>query len=285
MLTASFNLLSMKLRLLQSLDIPLALELSDEVGWNQTSTDWRMLLDLAPETCFCLELDGCLAATTTILSHNPSSAWLGMVLTRRDYQRHGFASRLVAHALATADRLGIETLGLDATDQGQPIYERAGFVAWSPIERWMADGVMLKTRPQLSSGPRQSNWIDEIASLDRKAFGADRAGLLCALANNGWSPEIQTGLGYALTRPGSRANYVGPCVARTAEIAGTLIARSLRQHLGPWIWDLFPGNAASMELALEFGFKPTRRLVRMYRGQSPAGDPRLIHAIAGFELG
>lgn len=243
-----------------------------------------MLLDLAPETSFAVELDGCLAATTTLLSLTPSLAWLGMVLTHRDYQHQGLASRLVAHALAMADRLGIETIGLDATDQGQSIYARRGFVAGPPIERWIADEVTLKTIQPLCPGSHQSNWIEGMASLDRKAFGTDRGGLLRVLASIGWSPET-TELGYALTRPGKRANYIGPCVARTPEIAGNLIARSLARRSGAWMWDLFPGNAATTELAARFGFRPTRRLIRMYRGKPPEGDQRLNHAIAGFELG
>ena len=274
----------MKLRLLESLDIPQAMELSYAAGWNQTSTDWQTLLDLAPGACFCFELDGRLAATTTLLPLSPGLAWLGMVLTRCEYQHRGLASRLVAHAIATADRLGIETIGLDATDQGRPIYEKAGFVAGPAIERWLAGEVTMKIAPQSGFDPHQSSCIDEMAGLDRRALGTDRTALLRALAGSGWRPEVAE-RGYALARAGSRANYLGPCVAETPEIARDLIARSLSQQAGPWMWDLFPGNAATREIAAEFGFKSTRRLVRMCRGQLPAGDGGLVHAVAGFELG
>jgi len=47
-----------------------------------------------------------------------------MVLTEAKYQRRGFARRLLAHALETAEKMGIETIKLDATEQGRPIYDQ-----------------------------------------------------------------------------------------------------------------------------------------------------------------
>jgi hypothetical protein len=42
-------------RLLTAHDIPQALELSSGAGWNQTSEDWRTLIELEPESCFAME--------------------------------------------------------------------------------------------------------------------------------------------------------------------------------------------------------------------------------------
>jgi predicted GNAT family acetyltransferase len=103
--------------------IPAALRLSAQAGWNQTGEDWRMLIDLAPEGCLAMEVDGELAATTTLLSYGRRLAWIGMVLTKLQYRGRGFARRLLTQALAQADQMGIETVKLDATDQGKPIYE------------------------------------------------------------------------------------------------------------------------------------------------------------------
>ena len=70
------------LRNLVASDIPAAIGLSEEAGWNQTSEDWRMLIDLAPQGCLAIEADGQLAATTTLLCYGRRLAWIGMVLTR-----------------------------------------------------------------------------------------------------------------------------------------------------------------------------------------------------------
>src|SRR5580700_3873540 len=98
------------LRRLVASDIPAAIGLSEEAGWNQTSEDWRMLIDLAPQGCLAIEADGQLAATTTLLCYGRRLAWIGMVLTRAEYQRRGFARRLLAHVLENADTMGIATL-------------------------------------------------------------------------------------------------------------------------------------------------------------------------------
>src|SRR2546423_5714849 len=128
------------LRSMRAEDVPAAFNLSAQAGWNQTEEDWRTLLELAPKTCLAIEVDGQLAATTTLLCYGRRLAWIGMVLTKAPYQRHGFARRLLAHALEIADKMGIATIKLDATDQGQPLYESLGFRNEQEIERWARPG-------------------------------------------------------------------------------------------------------------------------------------------------
>src|SRR5437762_7941737 len=127
-------------RLLRPDDLAEAVELSSAAGWNQTAEDWTMLLNLAPGGCFGLEADSRLVSTTTLLCYQRQLAWIGMVLTRAEYRGRGFARRLLASALERVDSLGIETIKLDATDQGRPVYESLGFKAEQPIERWWRKG-------------------------------------------------------------------------------------------------------------------------------------------------
>ena len=87
------------LRRLAASDVPAALELSEQAGWNQTADDWRMLIDLAPEGCLAIEVEGKLAATTTLLCYGRRLAWIGMVLTKKSYRGRGFARRLLTQAL------------------------------------------------------------------------------------------------------------------------------------------------------------------------------------------
>ncbi|MDR3717906.1 MAG: GNAT family N-acetyltransferase [Bryobacteraceae bacterium] len=268
-------------RVLTSSDLPQALGLSSSAGWNQTAADWQRLLDLAPRTCFGVELDGCLAATATLFPYGRGLAWLGMVLTRRDFQHQGLASVLVAHCLEIAGALGIETVKLDATDQGQPIYEKLGFVDERGIERWAWSGVGGASGDTGVTVPLAS-----LASLDYEAFGADRLKLLALL-----TAPVATENGFAFWRPGHFANYLGPCVAQTRDAARRLLTGCLAQAGGAqpaaqrWLWDVFPDNAPALELARDFGFQPVRRLVRMRRGPAIAERTSLVYAAAGFELG
>jgi len=123
-------------RLLRLGDVAAALQLSTQAGWNQTEDDWHTLRNLAPESCWVIEMDGKLAATTTLLCYGRRLGWIGMVLTSQEYRRRGLAKRLLTTVLAQADSIGIETLKLDATEQGRPLYEQFGFRSEQEIERW-----------------------------------------------------------------------------------------------------------------------------------------------------
>jgi GNAT superfamily N-acetyltransferase len=265
------------LRRLRAEDIPAAAQLSERAGWNQTEDDWRTLLELSPEGCLAIEVNGNLAATTTLLCYGHRLAWIGMVLTRMEYQRRGFARRLLAQAIENADSMGIATIKLDATDQGQPLYESLGFRCEQEIERWSRPGAkaqLLTTRTAV-----EEPWRD----LDSLAFGTDRSQLLERLAR--LNPPRSNSKSYLFTRAGRVTAYMGPCVSEAPEQARGLIEECVRNTRCAWSWDLFPRNQHAVALARDLGFSPKRHLVRMARGRELREREKSIYAIAGFELG
>jgi GNAT superfamily N-acetyltransferase len=249
-----------------------------QAGWNQTAEDWRTLLELSPEGCLAIEVDGHLAATTTLLCYGRSLGWIGMVLTKAEYQRRGFARRLLAHALTHADKMGIATIKLDATDQGQPLYENLGFRSEQNIERWSRPG---EGAAQLPAGRTsvEEPWRD----LDPLVFGADRIQLFERLAR--LNPPTVISQSYLFTRPGRVTAYLGPCVSEDPTMARRLIEERLQNARCAWSWDLFPRNQDAVALARDLGFSPQRHLVRMALGKELREKENAIYAIAGFELG
>jgi GNAT superfamily N-acetyltransferase len=271
----------MILRRLAAPDLPAALELSEQVGWNQTADDWRLLLDLAPEGCFAIEVDGELAATTTLLCYGRRLAWIGMVLTKKSYRGRGFARRLLTQALSVADQTAIETVKLDATDQGRPLYEKMGFRSEQAVERWTRPGTGRATGTTEPVERPAENW--RIA--DHRAFGANRSELLERLARRGQPHFVMDG-SYWLTRPGRYSYYLGPSVCDAPRTARGLIERALSTAgYRDCSWDLFPTNAGAAAIARDLAFTPTRRLQRMVRGKDLHTNNDSIYAIAGFELG
>ena len=267
-----------KVRALRAEDIPAAFALSAHAGWNQTEEDWRMLLDLAPDGCLAIEVDGKIAATTTLLCYGQRLAWIGMVLTRLEYQRRGLARRLLTKALAQAEQMKIETIKLDATDQGRPLYEEFGFHSEQAIERWSRPGrtvsQFLTTRPVV-----EEVWRDS----DSAVFGTDRSQMLERLAPRSISWSVSQS--YLFARPGRVTAYLGPCVSENPVTARHLIDQSLQNTGCNWSWDLFPRNQDAVALARDLGFTPQRHLVRMARGKALQQKTTSIYAIAGFELG
>jgi len=265
------------LRPLRSEDLSAALRLSAQAGWNQTDEDWAMLLDLAPEGCLAIEIEGNLTSTTTLLCYGRKLAWIGMVLTDSAYRRQGLARKLFEECLKRADRMGIETLKLDATDQGQPLYEKFGFRCEQDIERWSRSGC--DAAPKFAAVDVDPSF----ANIDSHYFRANRSILLARLASRSSVRTNQDA--YLLARAGRLSAYLGPCVSSNVECARQLILEFIQKSSCAWVWDLFPQNRHATELAKELGFSRQRHLKRMFRGKDLPTNFDAIYAIAGFELG
>jgi len=149
----------MSIRILTTDDVPQALALSQAVGWNQTAADWALAIEMNPEGCFAMEEDGQVVATTTTIRYGTELAWVGMVLTHPDYRCRGFARALMERAL---DHLAdVETIKLDATKMGTPLYRKLGFVEECAIERWIGWGIAGKARAKSMNIPETgigSDW-------------------------------------------------------------------------------------------------------------------------------
>ena len=270
-------------RLLTPSDIPACMRLKDAAGWNQTETDWRNLLVLAPDGCFGIDCDGELRATTTAVCFGQELAWIGMVLTQREYQRRGLARGLMEHALQYLRKRSVAWIKLDATELGVPLYESLGFREEGRIERW------IRPMGDAPGGHSSAGPFAPDSALDREAFGADRSRLLNLLA--GIESASTAGMGFAMGRPGSMAAYFGPCVARSAKAARDLLAWFLHRYEQEDVyWDILAVNTDAVEIAREFGFERRRELARMALADAKNPSPlrnrdSLVFATAGFEFG
>ena len=282
-------------------DVSSAMELSTVANWNQTREDWRRIMQLSSDGCRCIKDAGRVVATASLLPYGSKLAWIGMVLTRPEYRGQGFARRLMEDAIASAERGGVRTIKLDATDEGRPLYESLGFAVEKTVERWGFDGRKLAAETERAgekdANNRRSRDVqisDELLSRDAEAFGVARKGLLEALSAAGRCNVTVNG--YVLSRPGRTAQYLGPCVASSEAEARRLIAARLEDPARAgeedegsrtcnWYWDLLPANPEAVRCAAKFGFTRRRRLWRMFRGEAIESNDALVYAIAGFEWG
>jgi GNAT superfamily N-acetyltransferase len=273
-----------QVRLLKFSDIPQAMRLKQAEGWNQTEQDWGRLLELEPEGCFGIEHEGRLVATTTATCYGCELAWIGMVITAPEFRGEGLASRLMRSTLEFLDGRQTQWVKLDATSMGSGLYRKFGFEDECPVERWLRAPALASAHHAVDND--LGKWD---AALDRRAFGADRSGLLSKLGS-GESVSIP-GSGYAMGRPGANAAYFGPCVAVTSQAARILLEWFLARHSSePVYWDLLPENQEAVRLAQAFGFERNRQLVRMARKGAAEARPlsttvQEVYAIAGLEFG
>jgi ribosomal protein S18 acetylase RimI-like enzyme len=277
-----------KIRLLGSEDLPAAMRLKEAAGWNQTEEDWLRLLRLEPRGCFAAASGGRLVGTATTTRYGRELAWVGMVLVDPEFRRRGIASRLMRAALAYLDGEGVRAVKLDATPDGRHVYEGFGFEAELLIERWARS---TEGGQDSDPSPFDSAVLAKILELDRDAFGADRARLIELLvaqsAGTFVKSEGERVKGYALTRAGALADYVGPLVASDFETASGLLDEALARHAGrPLYLDVTTRFESLAGTLAGRGFRKQRDLVRMRRGaETRAGTSAKVFAIAGPEVG
>ncbi len=287
----------MNLRVMTTADIPAGMRLKELAGWNQTPSDWERFLRASPAGCFVAEIDGRVCGTATTIVYEGRFAWIGMVLVDPDVRGRGIGTRLLEKTIEHLDGLGVPTLKLDATPQGKPIYARLGFASEYEIERW----VLKRQPPRQDRGAVQAPDakevepqpdLERIIELDRQVFGADRGDLLRSLDQETpaltLAARVQSEFeGYSLGRRGSRADHLGPWVARDEARALKLIFEFLRRSRRETVFvDCMKSSPFACDLVRSMGFEFSRPLTRMYRGTNRhPGMPELVGAILGPEFG
>ena len=275
-----------EIRQLFESDIPAAMKLKDAAGWNQTEADWRRLIKLEPNGCFAAIENDQLVGTTTTTTYENELAWIGMVLVDPQHRRRGIATRLIETALAYLDRK-VAVIKLDATAEGNPVYEKSGFKTESTVERWRGS---VKSR----SIWREDTAIDlnALLALDRRAFSADRSRLIKYLIDDcRISPVLvkdESGLltGYALARAGTKAVYIGPVVTGDTAHVENSLDRILGQLSGSNVYIDFSNECGvSSSVLSDRGFVKERDLIRMSCGSHSVKTSPLVIAIAGPEIG
>src|SRR5260370_12446812 len=282
-------MIQIEVRLLREADIPAALRLKELEQWNQTESDWRRLLRLQPNGCFCATIGGNVVATTTTTTYGRELAWIGMVLVDPECRRLGIATKLMHAALEYLNKAGVATVKLDATSDGRLVYEKLGFKVQSLIERW--EGVAC---PQTVDCSRLDPAAHrEALALDRQAFGADRSTLIKMMVEDAYlKPVVATTgdgrlIGDALARRGSASAYIGPLLATGANAATTLFEGLLGQMSGQRVYiDMNADFEGGRKILTERGLVKQRDLIRMsYGKESKTGSSPSIFAIAGPEFG
>ncbi len=279
--------MSVRFRLMTRDDIPAGMRLKDLAGWNQTALDWERFLRASPEGCVAAECEGQVVGTSATIVYEERFAWIGMVVVDPEHRGRGIGTTLLERAIQYLESRSVPAMKLDATPQGKPLYEKFGFVAEYDIERWM-----LARRRDGNATETASPGIEDVLRLDRDVFGADRGGLLRSLARG--APDFvlvarQEGAvaGYTFGRRGSRADHLGPWVARDEATAATLLDEFLRRSARELVYvDCVRQNPWPVVLLKARGFALSRPLTRMVRGKNQfPGRPELLGAILGPEFG
>jgi GNAT superfamily N-acetyltransferase len=278
-----------RIRPMTAADVPLGLRLSAQAEWNQTEADWRRFLGLTPDGCFVAEWGGAAVGTAVCFVFGPV-AWLAMVLVDRAARGRGVGTELVRHALAFADARGVESVRLDATPLGRPIYERLGFLDDYLLRRYEGPAPHLIGFPDVTAALHPDDWPD-VLRLDRRLTGADREAFLRRLHEE--RPETfrvyrRDGQfrGFVAWRPGANAELVGPCLAVSQEAGQEMLIDATRYLVGRRVVIDVPERHVRAVCVLNgFGLSYRRPLLRMTRGEAVPEELDLLWASSGPEKG
>jgi GNAT superfamily N-acetyltransferase len=280
-------------------DLPAALRLSTQAGWNQLDADWRRLLALWPGGCFAGRVNGYLIATSTIAMYGATLGWIGMVLVDESHRGRGCGGEILDAALRAARVAGIHTVGLDATDLGRPVYLKRGFQDIAGIDRWILTPDRRGNPPAVTPPISGENLhscaadLDDAVALDLAITGVDRSHLLRHLcAEPGARLRVvrnsQSVTAFAIHRMGRTCTHLGPVIAETeraaAEVLDALLDHLPRLGGQPLLIDVPRGRLAHWLAARDFNC--SRKLTRMQMGSAaPNLMQSRIFTACGFELG
>jgi len=268
--------------LLEEADIPAAMALSAEAGWNQTSADWQLMIREGRALCL-REATGRPAASAVALPLGEQLGWISMVLVTTAWRRQGLATALVQQCASWLEAEGRYSL-LDATPEGQKVYERMGFEKIADITRWQHGQPQARCPEAVKEA--ETGDLAVITKLDEAVFGAARPRVLRNLAARGPRFVEGPGNGFVLGRRGRRALQIGPITASDDATAIRLLDAALSTASGSVFIDAFDVQkrfAAALEAR---GFTRQRPFARMARGRpAPFGQVSLAYAAAGPELG
>lgn len=280
------------LRRLVAADVPVAMELKNLAGWNQTARDWLGYLEYEPEGCFAAEWAGRTVGTATTIRHEGRVGWIGMVLVHPDARRAGIGTKLLRQSIDYLRGTGTPCIKLDATPMGRKVYVPLGFQDEYELSRFT--GVAPAVAPESGHDVRPLAAADlaAVTAFDAPRFGAERGVVLRSMAQRNpamcWVAWTPAGVGgYLLGREGHGPVQLGPWVAREAGIAEALLRRFLAVIPGRTFYvDVPHPNAAGCALVKKYGLTVQRGYARMFLGENRhPGDPASVFGTSGAEKG
>ena len=279
-------------RTIQPDDIVNCKLLSDAEGWNQTETDWKLLVNNSQNICLLAETGRKVIGTATAMNYSGEVAWIGMVLVENSYRGRGIGKMLLSNLLNQLN--SFKSVKLDATPAGQPLYEKLGFKNEYLIHR-MTTPSMENAQPFLSGitpVPVVISDIPEITALDASVFGAERISLVKSLINenpeNSWRIKRNGRItAFALGRQGRKYHQIGPVFASSLIETIILISQTLLKLAGkPLVLDVPAEKVELINWLSSIGFVRQRDFVRMYLNENHCpGKPENQFLICGPEFG
>ncbi|GAB1584672.1 GNAT family N-acetyltransferase [Phyllobacterium phragmitis] len=227
----SFELVA---RDMAEVDVHLLHALSIGVGWPHRPQDWE-LLRRAGHGIVAVDGIGRVFGSAMWFPHGDDFATIGLVITSPRTQSQGTGRWLMEQVL---EQCGDRDLSLNATHAAYNLYVSLNFTKEAMV--YQCQGEVAPTLPAMPAPDGElsalsANEIEEVATLDARAFGADRGKLLALLSEKAAIYALKREgkiVGYSMCREFGRGHVIGPIVAQNDHDAIHLTAVHLEVLTG-----------------------------------------------------
>lgn len=242
-------------------------------GWaNSIATAFNYYL----ENPFCFPfkyvIDGKIAGTGCGINYGKSS-WLAHIIVHKDYRRQGIAFKIVEHIKNLLLDQGVETISLIATQMGEPVYKKAGFIGCCDYNFYSGDCSRdFEISPNIV--PYNKEYNKELLNFDAGHSGENRSPILNNLEKTSLYISNNTIMGYYIPDLGQ-----GHIIAENREAGIELMKLRLKEHNE---FVLPSSNCSGISFLEEIGLSKNITAKRMYLGNSLNVKPENIYnRIAG----
>jgi ribosomal protein S18 acetylase RimI-like enzyme len=271
-------------------DIPWASALAMAHGWRDRTRFYNYTLRVPTAHTLVGTLDGQLMATGLGVALGPSG-WLGAIAVVAEFRGRGFGRRMTEDLIARMHAAGCQSISLESTAAGKPLYEKLGF----RIHSWYIelDPVGAVAEPVPPGGARvrpiEPADLPRVFALDRAATGDDRHDALALLAEEGgWVLEDDSGSDDAAewhaAAPSLRGFLLPSDRGHGAIVAPRFEDGEFLMRLRAWVAGDGPGprcampdaHGAEIDELCGRGWVVTDKLPRMVLGPDPIWRPTWI---------
>ncbi len=204
-------------------------------------------------------------------------AYVGSMAVHRGAQRQGVGFALMQHVLTWLDHRRVPLVLLDASEVGQGLYEKLGFIAHDRTYVFRYRGITRSHETDRSVSILSARDAAELAAWDAETFGAARAdvfeALLAAYPRRAviLHDEHDRIAGYLF----AQSNRIGPWVARRSRNAEVLLQTALSWPYDSAVSVVVPElNRSAMDLLTRYGFEIVRTNRHMSRGSNTGSRKR-----------
>jgi len=181
----------MEIRPMTGADVEAASALARAEGWRDRTHFFEFVLRVPTAQPLVGTLDGRVIATGLATASGPVG-WMGALIVAAECRGRGYGLAMTRELMRRLRDAGSETLSLEATDAGRPIYERMGFRIETHYHQLQADRLDELPEPPAGVRARRLTPADlaAVCELDRQATAEDRSAALAVLAElDGWALE------------------------------------------------------------------------------------------------